>query len=163
VPALARVREELPELRGELYGDGPERERVLAAIAELGLDGHVTAPGFVAEEVLEHALSTALCAVLPSRREGYGLIVIECAARAVPSVVVEGPDNAATELVEEGVNGTIAASGDPGELAAAIVRIYRAGPKVRQSTLDWFRRNEERLSLESSLQIVTGEYARADS
>ena len=38
--------------------------------------------------------------VLPSRREGYGLVVVEAAARGVPSVA--DPDNAATELVQEG-------------------------------------------------------------
>ena len=40
--------------------------------------------------------------VPPSRREGYGLVVVEAAARGVPSVVVADPDNAATELVQEG-------------------------------------------------------------
>ena len=44
----------------------------------------------------------ALCMVLPSRREGYGLVVVEAAARGTPSVVVRDPDNAATELVEDG-------------------------------------------------------------
>ncbi len=120
VPALALAREQLPELRGEIYGDGPEREKVVAAIHQFGLDEVVSAPGFVNGEVLEDALSTAMCLVLPSRREGYGRVVIEASARGVPVVVVAGPDNAATELVEEGVNGTIAASAEPRDLAAAI-------------------------------------------
>jgi glycosyltransferase involved in cell wall biosynthesis len=161
VPALARVREELPELRGEIYGDGPEREKVLRAIAEHGLNGAVSAPGFVDRDVLEDALRTALCLVLPSRREGYGLVVIEAAAWGVPTVVVEGPDNAATALVEEGVNGAIASSAAPDALAAAIARIHRSGPELRTKTLDWFRRNRERLSLERSLETVLDEYARA--
>jgi glycosyltransferase involved in cell wall biosynthesis len=160
VPAIARARDEVPDLRGEIYGDGPERERVLKAIAELDLDGSVVAPGFVDREVLENALESALCLVLPSRREGYGLVVIEAAARGVPTVVVEGPDNAATALVEEGVNGTIASSAAPDVLAAAIARVHRAGPELRGSTLDWFRRNRERLSLERSLEIVLDEYER---
>lgn len=158
VPALARARDELPDLYGELYGNGPERERVLDAIAELGLDRYVSAPGFVEEGILDYALADALCLVLPSKREGYGLVVIESAARGVPSVVVEGPDNAATELVEEGVNGTIAASAQPDDLAAAIVRVFRAGADLRESTLGWFHRNAERLSLERSLQVVLAEY-----
>jgi glycosyltransferase involved in cell wall biosynthesis len=161
VPALGRAREEIPELHGEIYGDGPERENVLQAIAELGLNGHVSAPGFVDAEVLEEALSSALCVVLPSRREGYGLVVIEAAARGVPVVVVEGPDNAATELVEEGVNGAIASSATPNDLAAAILRVHRAGPELRHSTVDWFIRNSERLSFERSVQIVSGEYFEA--
>ena len=158
VPALARAREELPGLRGEIYGDGPERGAVLEAIARLGVEDVISAPGFVDRNVLESALASALCLVLPSRREGYGVIVIEAAARGVPSVVVAGPDNAATELVDEGVNGFVAESAEADELAAAIVRVYRAGPELRRSTLNWFRRNADRLSLERSLEIVTREY-----
>ena len=163
VPALARAREQVPELCGEIYGDGPEREQVLEAIAAAGLEGCVSAPGFVEQRVLEHALGSALCVVLPSRREGYGLIVVESAARGVPSVVVEGPDNAATELVEDGTNGAVAASASAEDLAASIVRVHSAGPGLRDSTLEWFQRNATRLSLESSLQLVIGEYASADS
>ena len=158
-PALAKARNQVPDLRAEIYGDGPQRGALTKAIARLGLDGSVTAPGFVPAEVLEKALSTALCLVLPSAREGYGLVVIEAAARGVPVVVVEGPDNAATELVEEGVNGAIAASANPDDLADAIVRIHRAGVALRRSTLDWFRREAERQSFEASLQRVLDVYA----
>jgi glycosyltransferase involved in cell wall biosynthesis len=159
VPALVRARSEIPDLRAELYGDGPERDDVLRAVAELRLDGTVSVPGFVDRDVLEQALSSALCLLLPSRREGYGRVVVEASARGIPVVVVEGPDNAATELVDEGVNGTVASSASPDELAAAIVRIHRAGEALRNSTLDWFRLNEERLSLERSLQIVLEAHA----
>ena len=50
--------------------------------------------------------------LLPSRREGYGMVVVEAAARGTPSIVVAGEDNAATELIEEGVNGFVAPSAD---------------------------------------------------
>jgi glycosyltransferase involved in cell wall biosynthesis len=142
VPALALARKQIPDLRGEIYGDGPER-------------------GFVDAEVLEEALSTALCLALPSIREGYGLVVVEASALGVPVVVVEGPDNAATELVEESVNGAIAASTAADDLASAIVRIHTAGQPLRESTLDWFCRNVERLSLERSLETVLEAYASA--
>jgi glycosyltransferase involved in cell wall biosynthesis len=160
VPAIARAREQVPELRGELYGDGPERRRVLRSIAELGLDEHVKAPGFVDESRIDESLARALCLVLPSRREGYGLVVVEAAARGVPSVVVEGPDNAAAELVEEGVNGTIAPSASPDDLAAAVMRIHAGGPELRGATSAWFSRNAARLSIESSLAVVLEAYAR---
>ncbi len=159
VPALALAREQIPDLRAEIYGDGPDRDEVLQAISDQRLDGAISAPGFVDAQILERALSSALCLLLPSRREGYGRIVVEAAARGVPSVVVVGPDNAATELVEEGVNGAIAPSAAPDDLAAAIVRIHDAGPALRESTLDWFRRNAERLSLAHSLEVVEAAYA----
>ena len=163
VPALVPALAELPELAAEIYGDGPERARVLEEISRRGLEERVHAPGFVPEDVLVEALATALCFALPSEREGYGLVVVESSARGVPSVVVSGPDNAATELVEDGVNGAVAASASADDLAEAIRRARDGGDELRSSTLAWFRRNSERLSLESSLQLVLREYARADS
>jgi glycosyltransferase involved in cell wall biosynthesis len=159
VPAIGRARERVPGLRGRVLGDGPERPAVLAAIAEHGLEDVVEAPGFVATEVVEHDLARALCMVLPSSREGYGLVVVEASAAGTPSVVVRGEDNAATELVEEGVNGFVAASAAPEDLAEAIVRVHEAGGELRRSTAAWFAANARRLSIESSLDAVARSYA----
>jgi glycosyltransferase involved in cell wall biosynthesis len=159
IPALARAAEEIPELHGEIFGDGPERAKVVKAIDGSGLGGRVTAPGFVPAEELDRALATALCFVLPSEREGYGLVIIESAAKGVPSVVVDGPDNAATELVESGVNGVVAPSASPDDLANAIVNVYSAGPALRDSTLAWFRINAGRLALQTSIRAVVNEYS----
>jgi glycosyltransferase involved in cell wall biosynthesis len=159
VPALALAREEVPDLRAEIYGDGPDRPNVVAEIERLELEDVVAAPGFVNGEILERALATAMCLVLPSRREGYGRVVLEAAALGTPVVVVAGPDNAATELVEEGVNGTIASSAEPRDLAAALVLVHRAGAALRASARGWFRTNAERLSARSSLKRVLEAYA----
>jgi len=159
VPAIAAARRTLPDLRARILGDGPERDAVLAAIAEHGLADAVEAPGFVSSEVVETDLARALCMVLPSRREGYGLVVVEASAVGTPCVVVAAPDNAATELVEEGVNGFVAASAGAEDLADAILRVYRAGPALRASTADWFARNARRLSLDSSLDRVAASYS----
>jgi glycosyltransferase involved in cell wall biosynthesis len=158
VPAVGRARERLPELRGRILGDGPERGAVLAAIEREGLEGIVEAPGFVDGEVVDHDLARALCMVLPSAREGYGMVVVEASAVGTPSVVVRGEDNAATELVEEGVNGFVAASASPEDLAAAFVRVHEAGGELRRSTAAWFERNARRLSLDSSLDAVARSY-----
>jgi glycosyltransferase involved in cell wall biosynthesis len=163
VPAVARARERIPGLRGRVLGDGPERGAVLAEIARLGLQGVVDAPGFVGTDVVEHDLARALCMVLPSRREGYGLVVVEAASNGTPSVLVAGEDNAATELVEEGVNGFVAPSAAPEHLAAAIVRVHEAGPALRASTAEWFARNARRLSLDASLDHVAAGYAEASA
>jgi glycosyltransferase involved in cell wall biosynthesis len=163
VPALARARESIPDLRGELYGDGPERPNVLALIVRHGLEGVVSAPGFVDGAVVEEALARALCLVLPSRREGYGLVVLEAMARGTPAVVVRDEDNAATELIVEGENGFVAPSASPEDLAAAVVRVHEAGAELRESTLAWFKGNATRLSLESSLETVSAVYSGASA
>jgi glycosyltransferase involved in cell wall biosynthesis len=158
VSAIALALERVPELRGEFLGDGPERAALQAAILEHGLQGRVSSPGFADSETVEHQMRAAMCMLLPSRREGYGLVVVEAAARGTPSVVVAGEDNAATELIEDGVNGAIAPRSDPQAIAEAIVRVHEGGATMRQATAAWYRRNAEILSLESSLREVLAGY-----
>lgn len=158
VRAFARVRREAPELRLVVLGDGPERPAVLQAIADEGLADVARAPGFVSTDEVEETLTSALCMVLPSRREGYGMVVVEASARGVPSIVVREPDNAAVELVDEGENGFVAASVAPDALAAEILRVRAAGAELRDATAEWFGRNARRLSLDGSLDEVAAAY-----
>jgi glycosyltransferase involved in cell wall biosynthesis len=160
VPAVAALRREDSEVRCVIFGDGPERGLVQERIAQLGLKDWVLAPGFVDTSEVQRTLRRAGCMILPSRREGYGMIVIEAAAAGTPSVVVAGEDNAATELIEEGVNGFVAASASPEDLATAISRTLDGGIELRRSTTEWFKANARRLSLESSLERVLKAYAQ---
>jgi glycosyltransferase involved in cell wall biosynthesis len=161
VPAIALAATRVPGLHGVIYGDGPQRGEVLAEIAALPDPGIVSAPGFVSAEELHAALRSASAMVLPSRREGYGMIVVEAAACGTPSVVVAGPDNAAVELIEHGRNGVIADSTDPPVLADAIVGVCEAGAALRERTREWFRENAPALSLERSLETVLAAYGPA--
>ena len=159
VPAVAELRRTAPDLRCLILGDGPDRPHVRELVRALDLDEAVSVPGFVAEPEVKGALRRAACMVLPSRREGYGMVVIEAAAVGTPSVVVRAEDNAATELIEEGVNGFVAPSAAPEPLAASIARALAGGPDLRRSTAAWFARNARRLSLSSSLDRVSRTYA----
>jgi glycosyltransferase involved in cell wall biosynthesis len=163
IAALALARERAPELRGEFLGDGPERGALQRAIIEHGLQDSVSAPGFAESETVDREMRRAMCMLLPSRREGYGMVVVEAAARGTPSVVVAGEDNAATELIEEGVNGTVAERSEPAAIAEAIGRVHAAGAAMRASTAAWFAQNAERLSLESSLRTVLAGYASPEA
>lgn len=158
--ALAVAKRLVPGLRAEIFGDGPERDKLLTAIKRQGVDEFVEAPGFVAGERIAEALATAACMVLPSVREGYGLVVVEAVSRGTPAVVVAGPDNAATELVDEGENGYIASSAEPEALGEAIARAIAGGDQLRHSAWDWYDRNRERLSIETSLALVEDAYGR---
>jgi len=162
VEAMAVLRKRVPELRCEIFGDGPERPRVEALVRTRGLEDAVSVRGFVDAGELARALRRSLCMVLPSRREGYGQVVVEASAAGVPSVVCAAPDNAATELVEDGANGVLAPSAEPEALADAIERVWRVGPGLRVSTADWFEANARRLSLGSSLETVARAYTAGD-
>jgi glycosyltransferase involved in cell wall biosynthesis len=160
VAGVAAASTRIPNLRGIFFGDGPERDAVLGEIAARRAEAFIEAPGFAPSEQVDARLRSALCMLLPSSREGYGLIVVEASASGIPSIVVAGEDNAATELIEDGVNGVIVRRPDPEEIADAIVQVYDAGAAMRESTARWFDANSKRLSLESSLATVLAGYRR---
>jgi glycosyltransferase involved in cell wall biosynthesis len=160
VAAVVLAAQRIEGLRGVFYGDGPEREALHSAIAAHGAGSFISAPGFVGGDAVEADMRRALCVLLPSEREGYGMVVVEASAHATPSVVAAAPDNAAVELVADGVNGVIAPSASPEALAEAIVRVHEAGMAMRERTARWFAENAEVLSLESSLREVLESYVR---
>ncbi|MCG7285418.1 glycosyltransferase [Cellulomonas sp. ACRRI] len=136
--ALAWARERVPGLRAVVLGEGPQREVVRREVDRLGLHDAVDLPGFVPEEELDARLREAAVLVNPSRREGYGLVVVEACAVGTPVVLVDAEDNASVELVEDGVNGYVAASAEPAVLGAAIVRAVEAGEPLRRSARAWY-------------------------
>lgn len=148
--AIAHARASVPDLTATIFGDGPSREAVLAEIDRLGLGDVVRTPGFVSQEELDNGIRTASVLVNPSAREGYGLVVVESAAAGTPVVLVDGDDNASVELVEDGVNGRIAASTSPADLGGAIVDVVTAGAPLRKSTHQWY----ERVSKTNTVQIT---------
>jgi glycosyltransferase involved in cell wall biosynthesis len=159
--AIAVARRDIPQLRARIFGRGPDWDAGGKLIAELGLADAVEMADFVERPVLEEAMGRALCLLHPSEREGYGMVVVEAASRGTPSILVAGEDNAATELIEEGVNGFVAPVATAEALAAAIVKAHIAGPELRASTADWFARKATSLSIDHSMARVLASYQPA--
>ena len=138
--------------------DGPERGRVEGLVFTLGLEQCVRVLGHRLEQEVAAAIARAACVATASEREGYGLVVVEAAARGTPSVVVAGPENAATELVEDGVNGAVAPHATPQALASALLRVVEAGPALRASTIARFADSASQLLIDRSLDLVLQAY-----
>lgn len=159
--ALAVARRRIPDLRAAIVGVGPERQRLQEEIDRLELGAGCELLGRVSDEELESLLSRAAVLVNPSAREGFGLVIAEAAAVGTPSVVVEGEDNAAIDLVAEGVNGTVAASADAEELGSAILSMVEAGAPLRRSTKEWFDSERAQRGLAASVDELLRRYASA--
>ncbi len=161
IPALVWLRERRPDVRATLLGDGPDREAVIAAVEAAGLADVVDVPGFVAPEEVDRVFASASVVVQPSCREGYGMVVVESAARGVPVVVARAEDNAATELVDDAVNGFVAADVSAAALGGALLDAIDGGDALRAATCAWFAANAERLSLGRSLDLLGEVYGGA--
>ncbi|HJQ04926.1 MAG TPA: glycosyltransferase [Nocardioides sp.] len=85
-----------PELAGrdvrlDVIGRGPERERLELLAAELGIADRVTFHGYVSDEVKGELLARASLHVCASDAEGWGQSVIEAAGWGVPTVARNVP------------------------------------------------------------------------
>ncbi|MFA7484107.1 MAG: glycosyltransferase family 4 protein [Vulcanimicrobiota bacterium] len=124
-----------------IVGKGPERSCLEALANELGLMGKVTFLHSLADEVLTETLARSSVLVLPSEREGLGMVVIEAMALGVPSVTVESEFNAAKEIVSRGGVG-IVAQPDPNSLAAAIAEVLQNREEFSRNCLSASRQYE---------------------
>lgn len=136
--AIAFVRESIPDFTCVVVGTGPLLEAFENAVEELGISDAVSIRSGLDETELTALMTSAACLLHPSQREGYGLVVVEAASSGTPSVVLNAPDNAAVELVDEGVNGFVAQSTRADDLGSAVLRCVMAGPDLRKSTLAWY-------------------------
>jgi glycosyltransferase involved in cell wall biosynthesis len=157
--AIATARQRVPNLRCVILGDGPDLEATRQRVRELGLSDVVELPGKVGHEELMRRIASASCLIHPSEREGYGMVVVEAVSVGTPAIVVRGSENAATELIEEGVNGFVVETAEPEALADAIVRALKGGSDLRASSFDWYRSHRDQLSIETSIAEVEASYA----
>jgi glycosyltransferase involved in cell wall biosynthesis len=126
VDVLLRALALAPGVSGLIVGSGPEKDRLIALAGELGISDRVHFESPATHESVLDRLRVARLLVLPSTREGFGVAVLEANACGVPALVVQHPDNAALELVRDGVTGIICDL-VPDQMAAQI-RAYIADP-----------------------------------
>jgi glycosyltransferase involved in cell wall biosynthesis len=133
---LAAARESLPSLKMTVVSDGPERVSVESEVDRLGLSEAVLFTGSVSDDELFDLFARASCTIVPSLREGYGIVVAESVSAGAPVVVADNPENLATHLVESGVNGFVVEASIRG-MARGILAAVAAGDSLRRSTAEW--------------------------
>lgn len=136
---IAKLTATRPSLRCKIVGDGPHRPSLEAFVARHRLADRVQFTGaFASSDDVYAAMAGARVLVLPSRREGFGIVVVEANALGVPAVVVAHPHNDAVALVA-GENGLVS-SPDASALAMAIDQILSEPPLERVDACRAFAR-----------------------
>jgi glycosyltransferase involved in cell wall biosynthesis len=121
--AISIARAKVPGITCAIIGDGPERASLEAFASKLGLDNNVSFTGFVDQDGLTAFMKSSKVFVLPSVREGFGLVIIEANACRLPVISIRHEMSAVRELVRDGVNGFLVNRVSPDEIAAVIARI----------------------------------------
>lgn len=72
IEAMATLRDEIPELRLQLIGDGPERENLKRLIRERGLEDRISLTGLIPMEKVAEVMAGIDLGVVPKRADGFG-------------------------------------------------------------------------------------------
>lgn len=123
--ALAQLRQDMPDVRLDLIGDGPERDEIEAEARALGLSEAVNFLGYQSQDAVAQALACHHALILPSFAEGVPVVLMEAMASAIPVVATQV--GGVSELVEDGVSGRIVPPGDAAALATAIRDVLADG------------------------------------
>ena len=123
--AIKILKKDIPSIKCNIIGDGPERETLQKLMKKLDLDENVEFLGFLeeGEEVISF-MKSAKVFVLPSTREGFPNTILEANACGLPAIIVKGEKNAAVDVVEDGKNGFVCDFSEE-DIAAKILELLQ--------------------------------------
>lgn len=137
IEAMDHARKMLPDIKCYIIGDGPEKEWLEGFVLERGLTNNVRFFGFMEyNDVISHIKSSRVL-VLPSIREGFGMVIIEAYACGVPVITVRSVRNAACGLVNERTGFVVNLDArELGETICVLIKDTALQKKLSGSALD---------------------------
>ena len=142
IAALAGLRERHPDLRYVIVGDGPERERLAALAARLGVGDRVALRGRLGHDEAVAVARSGSLFVMPSVAEAFGVSYVEAMAAGVPAVGCRGEDGP-EEIAAAGGGIELVRPRDPQALAAVLDTLL-SDPGRREALGRAARANVER-------------------
>jgi len=116
--SFAKLRKAHPDASLTLIGQGPERAELESLSKELGVRDAVRFPGQLPNPEVLAEMSKARFFVMPSVREGFGIVYLEAMACGCIAIGTEGEGIA--DLIESGKNGFLVPADNPESIAQVI-------------------------------------------
>lgn len=132
-----------PALRGHrlvIAGDGPERATLERLADRLGAAPHVAFAGSVGRPRIAELMRGAAAFAFPSRREAFGIALLEAMAAGTPAVAARV--GGIPEFARDGENALLVPPDDADRLGAALVRLV-TDPALRKRLSDGGRAQAE--------------------
>lgn len=129
IRALPAIRARIPDVNYVVVGDGSDRPRLEQLAHEKGVSDIVTFAGRMPDQQLHSYLAGTDLFVLPSRKEGFGIVFLEAMAYAKP--VIAGAHGGSPEVVVDGETGVLVKHGDVEALVGAISGLLQDAGKRR--------------------------------
>jgi glycosyltransferase involved in cell wall biosynthesis len=126
---MPKLVERHPNLYWVLGGKGNDLENVRAKASELGVAAHCRFPGFIADDTLPDLYRSADFFILPSKKEGFGIVFLEAAATGLP--VIAGNRDGSVDALANGLLGHLVDPENNHEIMEAITRVIEEPKRSR--------------------------------
>lgn len=141
IRAVGNLKKTKPDVLCLIVGSGPESKMLWRLIGELELETNVRLIDRIEDNNTVYGLmKSSKMLVLPSIREGFGLVVLEANAAGLPAITINHQDNSAKSLIKDGVNGFVVDL-DEKSLREGIVRVLKEReamhPEFEIEKYDW--------------------------
>lgn len=101
IEAINHARKTISDIRCNIIGDGPEKDRLMQLVYGSGIQNNIRFFGFMDHDEVIALMKSSKALILPSSREGFGMVVLEAYACGIPVITVRELRNAASEIVNE--------------------------------------------------------------
>ena len=137
--SLPSVKIEVPNVKYILCGKytDVEGKRLKDKVKHLGVEQNFILPGFIEEKELTDHYLLADVFILPSKKEGFGIVFIEAAACGAP--VIAGNQDGSVDALLNGKLGILINPDDNDEITKSIVsQLSKSKVKVNKSVIENF-------------------------
>lgn len=121
IKAFSRISKEFPQYTLEIYGQGPEKNRLNSIIQNLGMDKKIFLKGYSTQ--VHQDILTAKCFVLPSNYEGISNAMLEAMALGIPTICTDCPIGGARMVIRNMDNGILTRVNDQLDLEKNIIKL----------------------------------------
>ena len=152
VEAFRIVKDELPSARLWLVGTGPLEDELARTLPD-----DATLLGRLPREELYARMAAAQCLLMPSVREGWGMVVVEANSVGTPAV---GYDvGGIKDSIRDGRTGLLATAGDPVALATQAISLVTDETRydaMRSAAMDWADRFSWERTADELMELALG-------
>jgi len=155
IKAVKLVKEEISDVELSIAGSGDVEDDLKGLAVELGLEANVRFHGYIDEEAKLRLLQSAWIFVTPSRKEGWGLTVIEANACGTPAVAYDVPG--LRDSIKNGQTGLLVGRKTIEDLARDIIRVLKDEElrnKLSAGALKWSKNFGWDKSAENVLNVL---------
>lgn len=138
IKAISLIRKDIPDIKCLIIGEGPEKSRCERLSGELDLNNNITFLPFLEDESsLISYMKSSRVFVLPSTREGFGIVALEANAAGLPVITSNYPLNAGRELIND-KNGVLFDL-SPEDLKEKIIFMLKKSEALRDECIEFSR------------------------